>query len=75
MVAWDRINPRTGILEEARLDVATRDAASGRKIFVDVSVTCAHSGYEPRLRARAHKDGVAAADVVRQKRHGRKYAE
>ena len=31
VVAWDRVNLRTGILEEARLDVATRDAASGRK--------------------------------------------
>ena len=30
--AWDRVNPRTGLLEEARLDVATRDAANGREI-------------------------------------------
>ena len=56
------------MLEKARLDVATRDAASGRKIFVDAMVTCAHSGYEPRQRARAGKDGVAAADAVRGKR-------
>ena len=28
--AWDRVNARTGRLEEARLDVAARDAASGR---------------------------------------------
>jgi len=67
--AWDRVNPRTGVLEEARLDVATRDSASGRPIFVDARVTCAHSGYEPRQRARAGKDGVAAADAVRAKRH------
>jgi len=67
--AWDRVNPRTGLLEEARLDVATRDAANGRKIFVDAMVTCAHSGYEPRQRARAGRDGVAAADGVRGKRH------
>ncbi len=31
-------------------------------------MTCAHSGYEPRQRARAGKDGVAAADAVRYKR-------
>ena len=56
------------MLEEARLDVATRDAASGRKIFLDTCVTCAHCGFEPRQRARAKKDGVAAADAVRGKR-------
>ena len=68
VTAWDRVCPRTHVLEEARLDVATRDAATGHKIFVDTSVTCAHSGYEPRQRARAGKDGVAAADAVRGKR-------
>ena len=68
VTAWDRVNPRNGLLEEARLDVATRDAASGRKIYVDTKVTCAHSGYEPRQQARAGRDGVAAADAVRGKR-------
>ena len=66
--AWDRPNLRTGVMEEARLDVCTRDAATGRTIFVDAMVTCAHSGYQPRQRARANKDGVAAADGVRMKR-------
>ena len=68
VTAWDRVNPRTGLLEEARLDVATRDGASGRKIFVDAMVTCAHCGYGPRQQARAGRDGVAAADAVRGKR-------
>ena len=68
VTAWDRINPRTRFLAEARLDVATRDAVSGRTIYVDANVTCAHSGYEPRQRARAGKDGVAAADSVHKKR-------
>jgi hypothetical protein len=68
VVAWDRVNPRTGLLEEARLDVATRDAASGRKIFVDACVTCAHSGYQPRQRVHAGRDGAAAAEAVRGKR-------
>ena len=30
VVAWDRVNPRSGRLEEARLDVATRDAVTGQ---------------------------------------------
>ena len=68
VVAWDRINPRTQLLEEARLDVCTRDAATGRTVYVDTMVTCAHSGYAPRQQARAGKDGVAAADGVRSKR-------
>ena len=68
MVAWDRVNRRTGRIEEARLDVATRDAVSGRRIFVDACVTCANCGYGPRQQARAGKDGVAAADSVRGKR-------
>ena len=68
VTAWDRVNTRTGLLEEARLDVATRDAAGGHPIFVDACVTCAHSGYEPTQRARARKAGVAAAAAVRGKR-------
>ena len=68
VIAWDRVNPQTGLLEEARLDVATRDAANGRPIFLDAMVTCAHCGYAPRQRARAGKDGAAAADAVRSKR-------
>ena len=68
VVAWDRVNPRTGLLEEARLDVATRDALTGRLLFVDVTVTCAYSGYEPRQRARARKDGLAVVTAVNGKR-------
>ena len=45
VTAWDRVNPRMGLLEEARLDVATQDAVSGRTIYVDASVTCAHCCY------------------------------
>ena len=37
-------------------------------IFVDACVACAHSGYEPRQRLRADRDGAAAADAVRGKR-------
>ena len=67
--AWDRVNPRTGRLEEARLDVATRDPGSNaRPIFVDWSVTCEHSDYQPRRAARANKDGLAASNMVDEKR-------
>ena len=50
------------------MDVATRDAVSGRIIFVDARVACAHCGYEPRQRVRAARDGAAASDAVRDKR-------
>ncbi len=65
--AWDRTKPN-GELEEAILDVATRDAVNGRPVHVDAMVTCAHSGYEPSQRARANKDGLAASNGVDDKR-------
>ena len=68
VVAWDRVNLRTGDLEEALLDYATRDAITGQPIFVDATVTCAFSGYAPCQRARARKDGLAAVSAVQGKR-------
>ena len=68
VAAWDRTNPRTGEYEEAVLDVATRDNISGHAIFLDATVTCAHSGSQPRQRARANKDGLAASNAVDDKR-------
>jgi hypothetical protein len=67
-VAWDRTDPTTGELEEARLDVATRDPATAQLIFVDWSVTCEFSTYLPRRRARSNKDGLAANQAVDKKR-------
>jgi hypothetical protein len=55
-------------LEEARLDVATRDAVTAQPIFVDWTVTCEHSTNFPRRRARSNKDGLAAAQAVDKKR-------
>ena len=66
--AWDRVNRSTGALEEARLDVATRDDVIGRPVFVDARVTCAHCGYGTRQRVPAGRDGAAASDAVRDKR-------
>ena len=62
--AWDRVDAVSGDLEEARLDLATRDAVAGTPVFVDWSVTCEYSAYEPRRRARSNKDGLAAAQQV-----------
>ena len=65
---WDRRNPRTGELQEARLDLQTHDPSTGRPIFVDWAVTCVHSTYGPRRLARSQKDGLAAAQMVDYKR-------
>ena len=46
VVARDRVKHCTGVLEDARLDVCTRDDATGRTIYLDTMVDCAHSGYE-----------------------------
>ena len=66
--AWDRRHPRTGVLQEARLDIRTHDPSTGRPIFVDWAVTCVHSTYAPRRHARAERDGLAAAQMVDAKR-------
>ena len=68
VAAWDRVSPRTGRLEEAQLDVATRDAVTGQTVFLDTSVTCAHSGTAPRQQARSNKDGLAATNAEDAKR-------
>ena len=66
--AWDRTDPTTGRLEEAVLDLNLRDPVEGRLVHVDWSVTCEHSDYAPRRHARAHKDGLAASQMVDVKR-------
>ena len=65
---WDRVNPRTGLMEEARLDVATADLRTGAPLFVDVVIKTAHSDDPGRLGARARKDGVAAGEAANGKR-------
>ena len=47
-------------MEAAKLDVATRDAVTGNVVFLDASVTCAHSDEQSRQRARSGRDGLAA---------------
>jgi hypothetical protein len=65
---WDRINPRTREIERAVMDVCTRDPRDGRTMYIDVKVTCELSENADRMRARAHKNGSAAAEGVNEKR-------
>ena len=67
--AWDRVNRRTGVLEGAKLDIATRDSATGRDVFVGWSIISEYYTYAPRRQARSNNDGVAAAAMVRTKRN------
>ena len=71
--AWDRMNPRTGRLEEAILDFASSDPVTGGPLFFDVCVYTAHSDNAGLLQSRARHPGKAAADAASDKR-GR-YAE
>ena len=67
VVAWDRVLP-DGRLQEARLDVATRDPATAAVVYVDWSVTCESSLNAARRQAWSHTDGLAAAQMVDKKR-------
>jgi hypothetical protein len=65
---WDVVDQSTGEVEEAVLDVATSDARTGLPLYLDVVVKCAFSTDPARLRARARRDGRAAADAAAGKR-------
>ena len=64
---WDRVDPRSGEVKEAVLDVCTRDAVSGRPIYCDWTVTCEHSTYQPRRAALSNRDGKAAKEEADEK--------
>ena len=64
---WDIVDRDTGEVEQAVLDVATSDARTGLPLFLDVVVKCAFSVDPERLRARARRDGRAAADAAAEK--------
>ena len=70
---WDWINPQTGRLEEAVLDIASADPATGGPLFFDVCVYTAHSDNASLLQSRARHPGKAAADAASDKR--RRYAQ
>ena len=57
---WNRTHPRNGALEEAKLDVATRDAVTGNAVYFDASIACAPSDDQSRQPARSGLDGRAA---------------
>ena len=62
------VDRQSGETEQAVLDVATSDARTGLPLYLDVVVKCAYSSDPARLRARATKDGRAAADAAASKR-------
>ena len=69
---WDTVDPETGELQAAVLDVVSSDARTGRPWFGDVVVKEAFSVDAATLRSRARRDGAAAADAAGEKR--RRYA-
>ena len=70
---WDLVDPDTGVVEEARLDVATSDVGTGAPLYYDVVVKCAFSTDAAVLHRRARRNGLAASDGAAAKR--RRYAE
>jgi hypothetical protein len=65
---WDMVDPDTGELERAVLDMATSDYRTGRPLWLDAVITCEHSEDLSRQRARAVTDGCAAALAANAKR-------
>ena len=65
---WDDVDPETGEVEEARLDVAASDVGTGAPIYYDVVVKCAFSEDGAVLRRRARRNGLAASDGAAAKR-------
>ena len=60
----NKLNPRTGQVEEAILDVATRDVFTGAPKYLDVAVGCEHDedfARLPRERLAAQAAGQQAA--------------
>ena len=66
--AWDRLNRRTGRLEEAILDFTSSDPVTGGPLYFDVCVYTAHSNNAGLLQSRARHPGKAAADAASDKR-------
>ncbi len=65
---WDQVDAETGRVEEAILDIATADLRTGAPLYIDVVVKAAFSEDPGRLRARARKEGRAAAEAANRKR-------
>ena len=56
-------------MEDAILDVATRDPSSGQPLFLDATVTCSNSIDPARQLARSRRNGAGAEDAARDKQH------
>jgi len=70
---WDLVDPASGAVQEARLDVATSDIGTGAPMYVDVVISAAFSADPALLHRRAQRPGRAASDAAAGKR--RRYAE
>ncbi len=64
---WDRVNPRTKLVELARLDVFFVDA-EGRDTYVDVTIVGAATVSLELERGRVNRDGAAASSAEDRKR-------
>ena len=65
---WDRLIGEGGRVEQAVPDVVVTDPSTGALLYVDAVGKSAHSDDPGRLRARARRDGCAAAEAARGKR-------
>ena len=66
---WDRdTTDENWETEQAILDVVYSDPRTGAPMYIDAVVKCAHTDDPARLRARARKDGRAAAEAATGKR-------
>ena len=64
---WDTTDEE-GVTTQAVLDVVFSDPRTGAPMYIDAVVKCAHTDDPARLRARARKDGRAAAEAATGKR-------
>ena len=64
---WD-ITGEDGEVQQAVLHTVFSDPRTGAPMYIDAVVKCAHTDDPARLRARARKDGRAAAEAASGKR-------
>ena len=64
---WDTTD-EDGETVQAVLDAVYSDPRTGAPMYIDAVVKCAHTDDPARLRARARKDGRAAAEAATSKR-------
>lgn len=66
--AWDSLDPASGEVRRAVLDVAGQAVNGTGVVYLDVTVAAEESADTARLRARARRDGAAARQAEQAKR-------